>query len=374
MRIALVHELLTIPGGAEQVLRVLAAMFPDAPIYTLLYDERRLGQWFPRERVRTSSVQKLARWNPMPSRYSHHWYLSRFPDAVEAWDVSEFDAVISSSSAFAHGILANGAPPHLCYVHSPARYLWDRTHDVLERARSGPFGPARAWAAERLFHRLRRWDAEAGDRPERLLAASQNVARRIELYWRRRSDVLYPPLNDRWTREALPERSGGDAYVIVSTLAAYKRVDLAIEACKRLGRKLRIAGDGADYARLKALGGPGIEFLGHVPHDELPQLYTSAKATLFVGDEDFGLVPLESLACGTPVIAFRGGGALEIVEEGVTGWFFDTPSPASLMETITRAECAPHDAAACRTRAQRHDRSAFEAGIREHLHALVKKA
>ncbi len=371
MRIALVHELLTIPGGAEQVLRVLAAMFPEAPIFTLLYDEQALGSWFPRERVRTASTQRLARWNPLPSRFSHHWYLGRFPDAVEAWDFRGFDAVISSSSAFAHGILTNGAPPHLSYIHAPARYLWDRTHDVLERSRVGALGPLRSWAAGRLFHRLRQWDSEAGERPERLLAASNAVARRIELYWRRESDVLYPPLADRWTRETLPERSGGDAYLVVSTLAPYKRIELAIEACNQRGRKLRIAGDGTDYKRLKALAGPTIEFLGRVPPNELPALYASAKATLFVGDEDFGLVPLESLACGTPVIAFRGGGALEIIDDGVTGWFFDAPSPASLMETMTRAECSSHDGNACRARAKLHDRAAFETGIRTQLSSLV---
>lgn len=367
MRIALVHELLTIPGGAEQVLRVLAAQFPDAPIYTLLYNERRLGHWFPKERVRTSSVQRLARMNPLPSRFSHHWYLSRFPDAVEAWDFREFDVVLSSSSAFAHGILSNSAPPHVCYVHSPARYLWDRTHDVLTRARSGHLGTVRATAAGRLFHRLRRWDSEAGERPEKLLAASNAVARRIELYWRRPSTVLYPPLADRWTREPPPQRTGDSGYLVVSTLAPYKRIELAIAACNQRGRTLRIAGDGPDYKRLKALAGPGIEFLGHVDHGDLPQLYAAASATLFVGDEDFGLVPLESLACGTPVIAFKSGGALEIIDDGVTGWFFDSPTPAALIDAMTFAEQAVHDAQACRARALLHDRAAFEAGIRDAL-------
>ncbi|MEK7217998.1 MAG: glycosyltransferase family 4 protein, partial [Patescibacteria group bacterium] len=198
MKVALVHELLTMKGGAEKVLRILAQMFPEAPIYTLLYDEKKLGDWFPKERITTSNIQRSAeRFSHSPfsilhSPFDHHLYLKRFPAAVESWDFSGFDLVLSSSSAFAHGIITNGRPQHLCYVHSPARYLWDRTHEVMERAGKGLLGPLKRAFLSHAFHKLRVWDAEAADRPDLLLAASRTVQRRIELYWRCESTVVHP--------------------------------------------------------------------------------------------------------------------------------------------------------------------------------------
>src|SRR3989344_7386191 len=213
MKIALVHELLTRRGGAERVLRIIADMFPEAPIYTLLYDESKLGAWFPKERVHPSAIHRSLKFRLLPNfqfsifnfqfRFNHHLYLSQFPSAVEAWDFSEFDLVISTSSACAHGIITNGKPKHLCYVHSPARYLWDRTHDVLERAGQGLFGGLRRRHLEKTFHRLRIWDTESAERPDMLLAASKEVQRRIELYWRRESEVLTPPISDHWFSKPL---------------------------------------------------------------------------------------------------------------------------------------------------------------------------
>src|SRR3989338_8623295 len=183
MKVALVHELLTMKGGAEHVFKILTEMFPDAPIYTLLYDEKKLGDWFPKERIRTSALQKFARFS-----LNHHYYLPWFPQTVEQWDFSEFDLVISSSSAFVHGIITNGNPKHLCYVHSPARYLWDRTHEILDRASRGPLGALRKRHLEKTFHKLRIWDTESSERPDMLLVASKEVQRRTMLYWRRESE------------------------------------------------------------------------------------------------------------------------------------------------------------------------------------------
>jgi glycosyltransferase involved in cell wall biosynthesis len=364
MKIALVHELLTMRGGAERTLRVLAAMYPDAPIYTLLYDEKTLGDWFPRARVRVSQVQKRGIFS-----FDHHLYLRWFPEAAEAWDFSEYDLVISASSAFAHGIITNGKPKHLCYVHSPARYLWDRTHDVLERAGRGSAGTLKRWYLSRLFHRLRLWDSEAADRPDMLLAASETVKRRIELYWRRDSQTVFPPLDDAWFSAPLRKTEGG-YYLIVSTLVPYKRIELAIRACNERGVPLRIAGSGPAEAGLRAIAGPTVRFEGYADEARLRDLYAGAKATLFPGEEDFGLVPLESLACGTPVIAYGAGGATETLTPE-TAEFFPEPTPASLIAAMERAEKKTWDPQACRTRAEEFRQSRFEERIRAAVAALA---
>ncbi|MFH1444550.1 MAG: glycosyltransferase [Candidatus Peregrinibacteria bacterium] len=378
MKVALVHELLTMKGGAEKVLRVLAAMFPEAPIYTLLYNEEKLGDWFPKERVRTSGLK--SRWLPAPYRYNHHLFLKKFPAAVEAWDFSEFDLVISASSAFTHGIIANGKPRHLCYVHSPARYLWDRTHDVLERAGRGVLGKLRRKYLERTFHKLRIWDSEAADRPDTLIAASKEVQRRIELYWRRQSDVIYPPIDDFWFKEhptPPAHRSLGEGgypppptpyFFIASTLVPYKRIDVAIEACNLFKLPLKVAGTGPDERRLKSLAGPTVEMLGYVTDEELKSLYTGATATLFPGEEDFGLVPVESMACGTPVVALRKGGALETIVEGKTGAFFSELTAASLADVLRDFKKESFDPATCRAQAEKFSRQKFE----EHVQSALK--
>lgn len=368
MKVALVHELLTMRGGAEKVLRILAKMFPDAPIYTLLYDEKKLGDWFPKERVRTSNLQNNIR------GLNHHLYLKKFPAAVEAWDFREFDLVISSSSAFVHGILTNGAPKHICYVHSPARYLWDRTHDVLNRAGTGIFGPLRRRYLSKAFHHLRIWDSEAADRPDLLFAASNTVERRIEAYWRRESEVLYPPIDDEWLSLGKAKnsaaRSSDAPYLVISTLVPYKRIELAIEACNMLKKKLIVIGDGPAKKELERLAGPTIEFRGYLDAHLVADAYANARAVIFPGDEDFGLVPLESLSCGTPVIAYRGGGALETLTEEIAE-FFDEPTAESLTKAIDRFEKRTFDPARCYVQAARFSRVQFEDGIRRAVHQLV---
>ncbi len=365
MKVALVHELLTVRGGAEKVLRHIAALYPEAPIYTLLYDEAKLGDWFPKERVCPALTG--------PSK-NHHLYLSRFPAAVEAWDFSGFDLVISSSSAFAHGIITNGNPKHLCYVHSPARYLWDRTHDVLDRAESGLLGPLKRAYLERVFHKLRIWDTETADRPDMLLAASKTVQRRIELYWRRESEVLHPPIDDEWlvhpSTTLRMTSQNSENYLVVSTLAAYKRIDLAIEACNTLKRPLVIAGEGPDKARLEKLAGPTVSFVGYKTGEELRALYASAKATIFPGDEDFGLVPLESLACGTPVIAYRSGGAEETLTDK-TAVFFDQPTSDSLTKATTTFESRTWDRSILQTSIQQYSGDAFRKGLEKAVQELL---
>jgi glycosyltransferase involved in cell wall biosynthesis len=374
MKVALVHELLTMRGGAERVLRVVANIFPDAPIYTLLYDEHKLGTWFPKHRIHSSFLQKPANRLPLAAyRFNHHLYLPYFPEAAERWDFSEYDLVLSFSSAFAHGIITNSHPRHLCYVHSPARYLWDRTHDVLLRSGKGFLGPLRQLYLSLLFHRLRIWDTEAADRPDHLLSASKTVQRRVELYWRRESDVLYPPIDDFWFTEAslLPLTTNRPYYLIASTLAPYKRIDLAIEACNELKKHLVIAGEGPARAQLESIAGPTIEFVGYKEGEELRSLYSNAEATIFPGEEDFGLVPIESLSCGTPVIAYAQGGALETVQEGKTGTFFLSPTAASIAKAITRFEGMTFDKDVCKHSAKPFGREPFEKKLRAFITSVL---
>ncbi len=377
MKVALVHELLTMKGGAENVLRILADMFPDAPIYTLLYDKKKLGDWFPSERVRTATL------GPSSSflGHNHHLYLNKFPRAVESWDFSEFDLVISSSSAFAHGIITNSKPKHLSYVHSPARYLWDQTHAVQKRA-----NPLARWYLSQTFHTLRVWDTEAAQRADMILAASKEVQRRIELYWERRSDVVYPPIDNSFfvatshepratsnniQPEARGQRLEAPYFLIVSTLARYKQIDLVIEACNKLTLPLKIVGDGSDRGRLQRMAGPTIEFLGYRSTDELRALYAGAQATIFPGLEDFGLVPVESMACGTPVIAYRGGGALETIIDNETGTFFDDQTVDSLMKTLQDFDHKKYSEQNCQKQASKFRRSEFEQQLHTKIDQLM---
>ncbi len=382
MKIALVHELLTMRGGAERMLRVVADMFPDAPIYTLLYDEKKLGEWFPRERVRA------ARFFPYPLpltpyRYNHHLYLRRFPKAIESWPFdgvyaehgrstqgdTEYDLVLSFSSAFAHGIKTRGMTKHLCYVHTPARYLWDQTFDVLERAEQGFLGSFKRRYLERTFHKLRQWDAQTSERPDKLLAASKAVKRRIELYWRRESEVLYPPVDT----EAFPLYEGerGDYYVIASTLVPYKRIELAIEVCNRLKRSLKIMGEGPHRATLEKLAGPTIAFVGYKDHRELVPLFQHARAFLFPGEEDFGIAPVEAMACGTPVIAYRGGGALETLIPGETGEFFMEATQDSLLQAMQKYEQKSYSTERCRAQAEKFSKAIFTQRIRGAVESVL---
>lgn len=374
MKIALVHELLTMKGGAERVLRILADMFPEAPIYTLLYDEKKLGDWFPRERVRTSILQP-SRSSQLVARsfvFNHHRYLNKFPKAVESWNFDDFDLVISTSSAFVHGIITNNKPKHLCYVHSPARYLWDQTHAVQERASQGILGTLKKAYLSRTFHKLRIWDSETAARPDMLLAASKEVQRRIELYWDRTSDVVHPPISNEWFKKRTTEngqRKTGPYFLIVSTLARYKQIDIAIEAFNKLGLHLKIVGEGPDRQRLERLAGPTIEFYGYRQNDELRDLYTSAQAVLFPGLEDFGLVPVEANACGTPVIAYRGGGVLETQIEGVTAAYFSEQTSDSLAQTLQSFDHKKYSKENCQTQAQSFSRSTFE----QQLHTKISE-
>ena len=364
MKVAIVHELLTRRGGAERIAKIFSEMFPQAPIYTLLYDEQRLGDWFPRHRVITSSLQPNFQLSIIDYQFNHHRYLNKFPKAVESFNFDEFDLVLSSSSAFAHGIITNGSPKHICYVHSPARYLWDATHNVIERANRGPLGFLKKWYLQRTFHKLRIWDAEVAPRPDVLLANSKEVQRRIELYWRRESEVVTPPIEDFWFDDSVIENREPvtESFVIVSTLTRYKNINIAIQACNTLKLPLTIIGEGPDRKRLEKLAGPTITFQGYQSNEAVRDAYTKASAVLFTSNDDFGLVPLEANACGTPVIALQAGGALETVTPK-TGMFFEQPTTESLISTLQQFDASRFSANDCQVHAKQFNRKQLEENI-----------
>lgn len=321
-------------GGAEHVLSMLVRAFPQADVYTILAKKSIVEELGLRNRLQKSSLQKNIESLPLIGKFlplHHHLWLPWLPGTVQAWDFNAYDIVISSSSAFAHHIKVPSHCKHVSYIHSPARYLWDRTFDVQKNL---PW--RKRWYFWLVSHKLRQKDASIEHNNCTILAASQEVQRRIELYWRTKSTVLYPAIAQHWFEENLQGQAKEQGYyLVVSTLARYKRIDLAIEACNTLQVPLKIIGSGSDLRRLQSFAGNTIQFLGHVPNTDLRTWYQGAKAVLFVGDEDFGLVPLEAMSQGIPVIAYKKGGALETITPGVTGEFFTEPTSQSLAAVLT---------------------------------------
>lgn len=337
MKVALVHDFLVRPGGAERVLKVLATMFPDAPIYTLVYDEKSIGKDFPRSRVRPS---RLSKWQFGGKRF-YRYFLGKMPRIVEEWDFSSFDLVISSSNAFAHGIVVPTKTTHVSYCHSPMRYAWDYAHEYLEEQHFGFF---RKFLAQMMMKKIRMWDRLAGERPDFYIANSQHVAKRISKYYRRKSEVIYPPIDisrfskndDRRMSAHKSEKKHEDYFLVLSQLSPYKKVDLAVQLFNKIGRRLIVIGAGPQEVFLRSIAAPNVEILGWKTDEEVAEYLCYCRALIFPGEEDFGIVPVEAMACGKPVLAFRKGGALETVVEGVTGEFFDHSTVESMEEGLAR--------------------------------------
>ncbi len=326
MKIALVHDFLVRLGGGERVLAVMARMYPDAPIYTLAYDEKAVGHVFPRERVRVSKLQKYH----VGGKRLYRYFLSKIPQIVEQWDFSGYDVVISSSNSFAHGVLTPVATRHICYYHSPMRYAWDYTHEYLEEQ---GYGFLKTLAVEKMLHEVRMWDLIAADRPDVVLANSEHVQKRIAKYYRRESEVLYPPVDiDRFEVRKKSE----DYFLIVSQLSPYKKVDLAVHFFNKIGKKLVVIGTGPQEAYLREIAGPNVEILGYKSDNEVKEYLQYCRALIFPGEEDFGIVPIEAMACGKPVLAYGRGGTLETVVSGETGEFFQELTLESMEEGFAK--------------------------------------
>lgn len=330
LKVAIVHDFLTYWGGAEQVLKSLHNIYPQAPIYTLLYDEK-MGKYFPGANIRTSFLNKL----PEFLRKRKKFLLPLFPTAAESFDLSEYDLVISSSASFAKGIVVKSKTLHISYCHTPTRFLWDWYYNYMQENRVGKI---KKMFIVPILHCLRLWDRYAAERVDFFIANSKNTAQRIKKYYRSDSRIIHPPvdyekLNAAKSTYKVPEK---DYYLIVSRLSPYKKIDIAINAFNRMNLPLVIIGEGEDRKRLEKLAENNVKLLGFQEEDRLAAYYRNARALIFPGEDDFGITILEAMSFGKPVLALRKGGALETVIEGENGEFFDSPVPEILADGIRR--------------------------------------
>lgn len=356
MRIALVHDYLVQYGGAERVLEVFGEIFPDAPIYTLVYDRNLFKEKFYRKQIYTSFLQS------MPFSKSRHRLFPIFmPMAIESFDFSSFDVVLSDSNSYAKGIISGPGTLHICYCHTPMRYAWDDYYSYTEN-----FSVAKMIrrAIPLAMNYLRLWDKISADRVDKFITNSSFVAKRVTKYYRRSAEVIYPPVNLSFFNQG-KTREKGDFFLVVGRLIPYKRFDLVIGAFNTLGLPLKIIGDGPGAGRLKKKAKSNIEFLGWRSDEDIRDYYAKAKAFLFPQEEDFGIVALESLASGTPVIAYRGGGVLEIVKDGVNGMFFDTQTVDAIVDAVREFNNMNFDAEKIKQSVESFDKEIFKKKIKE---------
>lgn len=360
-RIALVHDFLLQMGGAEKVVEALHSLFPDAPIYTSAYDADAMPAYYRAWDIRTSFLQRL----PWKQRL-HRWVLPLYPLAFESFDFSEYDIVISSSSAFAKGIITQPHTTHICYTHTPMRFAWS-SGPYMQNERAGKL--ARLLLDPQL-HYLRLWDTVAASRPDIYIANSTLVANRIRKYYRRNSTIIFPPVE---THRFHLSDTIEPYYILVSRFIPYKRLDLAIDAFTRLGLPLKVVGTGRQREQLKARAGKNISFVGRVDDMELPALLARARGYVMPGEEDFGIAPVEAMACGVPVIAYGQGGALDTQRDGVTGVLFHEPTVESLCEAVQRFERMSFDRATIRAHARCFDETAFKQQILEVVQDVLEE-
>jgi glycosyltransferase involved in cell wall biosynthesis len=357
-RTAIVHEWFTSMRGGEKCVEALCEVFPDATLYALLHVKGSVSPIIERMPIHTSFVQHL----PFAAT-NYRRYLPLFPAAVRGFDLSSYDIVISSSHCAAKGVRTLPGTLHICYCHSPMRYIWTQYDDY--------FGAGRAGLMTRLGMRmavgyLRKWDLSTAQNPHYFLANSHNVRNRIRNIYGRDSEVIYPPVDVA----SLGMATGDDGFdLIVSALVPYKRVDLAIETYTKLGKDLVVIGDGPDLARLRGMAGPSVRMLGWRPDEVVREHFRRCHAVVFPGEEDFGIVPVEAIACGKPVIAFARGGALETVLEGAelrTGVLFQDQTLESLTNAVRAVEGMSFDTEAMRNFALGFDRAIYKQKMREY--------
>lgn len=355
-RIAIVHDWLTGMRGGEKVLEAICEIYPDAGLFTLVRVPGAVSETIERRPVRTSFVQRL----PRAARLYRH-YLPLFPAAVEMFDLDGYDLVISSSHCAVKSVITRGDARQICYCHSPMRYAWDQFEAYFG---AGQVGAWRSRVLRPVMAALARWDAATAGRVDHFVANSTYVAGRIRRYYNRRSTVVYPPVDTEFYRPDPGAAPSGSGALVVSALVPYKRLDLAIEACRLARTPLRIVGQGPEEARLRKLSGPGdVEFLGWRSDEEIRALYRAAGAVLLPGTEDFGIVPVEAQACGTPVVALAAGGALETVVDGVTGTLVPESNAAMFADAIRGILDSAQDRGAIRHHAERFSLASFKAAF-----------
>ncbi|MBU1136852.1 glycosyltransferase [Patescibacteria group bacterium] len=331
MKVALIHDYLIRWGGAERVFFNLHQIFPQADIFTLLYDEKEMGKYFPETEVRTSFLQKF----PKFWRKNHKYLLPFLPTAAESFDLREYDLVISSSSSFIKGVITRPRAVHICYCHSPMRFSWDYYTNYIGEQKKGILINT---AARLIMHYIRMWDRSAAERVDYFIANSKITAWRINRYYGKDAKVIYPPV-DLEMKQALSVTADipkEKYFLIVSQLTPYKKIDLAVEAFNKLDLPLVIIGQGPEKEQLEEIALGNIKFLGWQPDAIVKYYYQNCQALIFPGEDDFGIVPVEAMSFGKPALAYRKGGALETIIEGISGEFFNDLAIESLADGVRR--------------------------------------
>lgn len=324
MNVALVHDHLNQIGGAEKVVLALHKIYPPSPLYTLVHDPKKIGDFFNGLNIQTSFIQKL------PLALSHlRWYLWLMPAAIESFNLAPYDVIISSASAFGKGVITPPNSLHICYCHTPTRYLWSDANTYVDDLGGGTLIKK---ILPLVLNRLRMWDQLASQRVDYFIANSQFIAGRIKRYYNRQAAVIYPPVDVH----NYPHIPKSDYFIIVSRLRPYKKVDIAIKAFNRLNLPLVIVGEGEEDARFKKLAGPTISFTGPVGEEEKKRLLAGAAGFIHPQEEDFGIAAVEAMAAGTPVIAYDRGGARETIIEDITGTFFEEQTWQCLADAVIR--------------------------------------
>jgi glycosyltransferase involved in cell wall biosynthesis len=349
MKVAIVHDWLNQIGGAEGVLEALVETFPDAPVYTSMYARHIMPARYRDWDIRTTWMDRL------PGIYDHHQpYLLLYPLAFGSLTLEGYDLIISNKSAFCMGVKTSPKTRHICYCLTPTRYVWN----YKEYVQREQIGVARQLVKPFLGW-LRRWERRAASRVDAFVAISREIQDRIHLRYGRDSEIIYPPVaTDGFAPESADEI--GDYFLLLSRLVPYKRIDLAVRAFTKLGLPLWVGGDGRDRASLEAMAGPNVRFLGRVPDEQVGSLMARCRGFVFPGLEDFGITPVEAMAAGRPVIAHKGGGALDTVVEGVTGLFFEEQTEESLSEAVRRFEGMVFDPASIVTHAHSFNTRSFQ--------------
>jgi glycosyltransferase involved in cell wall biosynthesis len=345
MKLALVHDWLNQIGGAEDVLAHLVGCYPHAPIYTSMYATDLMPDAYRAWDIRSSWMDRL------PGIHAHHQrYLPLYPLAWGSTDLSDYDVVLSNKSGFCHGTKTGKDTLHICYCLTPTRYIWD-LGGYLDREN---LGRSIRLAARIVAAFYRRWDYAAAQRVQHFIAISAEIQQRI----------IFPPVEvERFT----PAAHHDDYFLVLSRLIPYKRIDLAVQACTDLGLPLLVGGKGRDDERLKALAGPTVEFLGFVPDEDVPDLFARCRAFIFPGHEDFGITPVQAQAAGRPVIAFKGGGALDTVIPGETGMYFEAQTVESLKDALQAFDERAYDPATLRAHAMQFDSAVFKRALTEYV-------
>ncbi len=357
LNIALSHDWLTGMRGGERVLELLCEGFPNAPVFTLIHDESRISEAINRHHITTSALQNV------PGIFKvYRYFLPFYPWIIKRMRPPETDLVLSTSHCIAKGLPLDHDTKHVCYCFTPMRYAWSFYDEYFGR------NPVKKALLSPILRQLRYWDRQTSDRVDRFVAISNHVRGRIEEYYGREADVVYPPVD---TERCTPGEPGNDGYdLIVSALVPYKRVDLAISAYNLSGFPLKVVGTGTEYAALKAQANSNIEFTGWQTDKSIVELYRRCRFLIFPGEEDFGIVPVEAMACGKPVVAYGSGGVCESVVNGETGIFFNKQTEQDLLEAVEKCSSVKWDPALIRRNAERFSSQHFINGIAASIRAV----